>query len=327
MYLERCHGPVFTTNRPGKLLPHQRLAFGHWPVHQSMDSGSSMASTPEAYCSFSGTSGRGDGKATRDYLDSFLVIGRHLLRRCPSRRSIETCAIIRSSRRTGYRRQFCEWKALVAPNIRCYEPFACWLSTRLNQGAAAVLQFCAIESPFAQPRNTFFSQIFACLIGVGISKLFALNPAAESYTELGGALACGLTTMIMFLTNTVHPPAGATALLAVTQPQTVKLGWYLFPVMILGAVLMQSAALIINNIQRRFPLYWWTSRSLSTPKPSDIENFHRKESTISVPSHYEDSLTDAPRSLVVSREDIQVPDGLFLSAAERQVLKQISERI
>ncbi|KAJ5573581.1 uncharacterized protein N7459_008008 [Penicillium hispanicum] len=193
-------------------------------------------------------------------------------------------------------------------------------------GAAAAIEFCAIESPFAQPRNAFFSQMFACLIGVGISKLFALNPNAESYTELGGALACGLTTAVMLLTDTVHPPAGATALLAVTNSETAGLGWYLFPVMILGIVLMQAAALIINNIQRRFPLYWWTSQPLSRSRPPDAEKAHHKEAP-SEPSHYEDSLTDVPRRLVVEPGDIFVPDGVFLSEAEREVLERIRERI
>lgn len=199
------------------------------------------------------------------------------------------------------------------------------LTINPTQGAAAVLEFCAIESPFAQPRNAIVSQIIACVIGVGIAKLFALNPHAEAYTELGGALACGVTTAVMVLANTVHPPAGATALLAVTYPQTVGLGWYLIPVMLLGVALMQAAALVLNNIQRRFPLYWWTSHPLSRPS-QDVETAPDKEAP-SVPSHYEDSLTDVPRRLVLERGDILVPDGVFLSTEEREVLERISERI
>ncbi|KAJ6007630.1 hypothetical protein N7540_011606 [Penicillium herquei] len=191
-------------------------------------------------------------------------------------------------------------------------------------GAAAVIEFCAIESPFAAPRNAFLSQMIACLVGVGISKLFALNPNAENYTSLGGALSCGLTTVIMVLTNTVHPPAGATALLAVTNSQTAGLGWFLFPVMILGVTLMQAAALIINNIQRRFPLYWWTPRPLSRQHRVDLEK-HEKEGS-DVPSQYEDSLNE-PRRLVVERDYMQVPDGIYLTAFERDVLAKIQERI
>ncbi|KAJ5752118.1 hypothetical protein N7520_009035 [Penicillium odoratum] len=190
-------------------------------------------------------------------------------------------------------------------------------------GAAAVLEFGVIDSPLAQPRNAFFSQMIACLVGVGISKLFALNPSAEKYTSLGGALSCGVTTWLMVLTNTVHPPAGATSLLAVTNSQTAGLGWFLFPVMILGVTLMQTAALLINNINRRFPLYWWTPRSLSRGS-RDLEK-HRKEAP-DVPSRYEDSLGEL-RQLVVGRDEILIPDGVYLTGTERKILERIQDRI
>ncbi|KAJ5241418.1 uncharacterized protein N7469_003009 [Penicillium citrinum] len=192
-------------------------------------------------------------------------------------------------------------------------------------GAAAVIEFCAVESPFAQPRNAFFSQMIACLVGVGISKLFALNSNAENYTELGGALACGITTALMVLTRTVHPPAGATALLAVTNAQTVGLGWFLFPIMILGITLMLSAALLVNNIQRRYPLYWWTSQPLSRRHDADVESDNDKPAQVG--SQYEESLTDVPRRVVVERGDIWVPNGVFVSAEERRVLDRISARL
>lgn len=155
--------------------------------------------------------------------------------------------------------------------------------------------------------------------------MFALDPRAEAYTELGGALACGLTTAVMLLTNTTHPPAGATALLAVTHSDTAALGWFLFPVMLLGVTVMQAAAVVINNIQRRYPLYWWTSHPLS-PSRGDTENAIHKE-TASVPSHYEDSLTDVPRRLILEHGDISVPDGILLSAEEKEMLLRISERL
>ncbi|KAJ5317666.1 hypothetical protein PENANT_c004G08371 [Penicillium antarcticum] len=192
-------------------------------------------------------------------------------------------------------------------------------------GAAAVLEFCAIDSPFAQPRNAIVSQMLACIIGVGISKLFALNPHAERYTEFGGALACGITTAAMVLTNTVHPPAGATALLAVINPQTVGLGWFLIPVMMLGITLMLAAAVLINNVQGRYPLYWWTSHPLAARR-MDLEKIQH-EKPPSFPRNYEDSLTDVPRRLVMERGDISVPDGVTLSVEETEVLEKISKRL
>ncbi|KAI2793707.1 hypothetical protein POX_a00291 [Penicillium oxalicum] len=195
-------------------------------------------------------------------------------------------------------------------------------------GAAAVIEFCAIQSPFAQPRNAFFSQMWACLMGIGISKLFALNPNAEQYTSLGGALACALTTAAMLLTETIHPPAGATALLAVTNKQMASLGWFLFPVMILGCILMQAVALLVNNIQRQFPLYWWTSHPLSKRQITDEEKEGiRREPAPTIPDHYEESLTDVPRRIVVERGEIFVPEGMFLSTAEKEMLEKISERM
>lgn len=167
-------------------------------------------------------------------------------------------------------------------------------------------------------------------MGVGIAKLFALNSHAQQYLSLGGALACGLTTAAMHLTSTVHPPAGATALLAVTNEQMANLGWFLFPIMILGVVLMQLVALIINNIQRQYPLYWWTSHPLSR-KQREMEDEEKKrvhhKRVSDIPSHYEESLTDEPRRIILELGEILVPDGVFLSEEEKEVLETIADRI
>lgn len=193
-----------------------------------------------------------------------------------------------------------------------------------------MLEFAVIESPFAQPRNAILSQIIASVIGVGIAKLFALNAHALHFTELGGALACAITTTIMVLTNTVHPPAGATALLAVTEGR--EIGWFLIPVMMLGCALMQAVALVINNIQRRFPVYWWTAQSLerrpSTSKEEkDVESAVKHKEADYVPSASEDSLGQKSAQVIIRRGDVYVPDNVWVTAEEREVLKTISERI
>ncbi|KAJ2969606.1 hypothetical protein NQ176_g8574 [Zarea fungicola] len=134
-------------------------------------------------------------------------------------------------------------------------------------GATAVLEFYAIESPLAQPRNAFFGQVLASVIGVAVAKLFLLSDHFDSIQYVGGAIACASATAVMALTKTVHPPAGATALLAVVDSRLLAIGWFLVPVMILGCTLMISVALLINNIERRFPVYWWTPESLRAKKP------------------------------------------------------------
>lgn len=62
----------------------------------------------------------------------------------------------------------------------------------------------------------------------------------------------------MALTGTVHPPAGATALMAVLDERVAGLGWFLVCPLLLGCGLMLAVAMLVNNVQRRFPYYWWS---------------------------------------------------------------------
>ncbi|KAK3296450.1 HPP family-domain-containing protein [Chaetomium fimeti] len=125
-------------------------------------------------------------------------------------------------------------------------------------GAAAVLDFYAIESPLAQPRNAILGQAVSALTGIAICKLLALSPHFEAIRWLGASLACACATALMALTGTVHPPAGATALMAVLDPRLADLGWFLFLPLLLGCCLMVAVAMLVNNVQRRFPYYWWS---------------------------------------------------------------------
>ena len=98
----------------------------------------------------------------------------------------------------------------------------------------------------------------SALTGVAICKLLALSPHFEAVRWLGASLACACATALMALTGTVHPPAGATALMAVLDPHVADLGWFLFVPLLLGCCLMLGVALLVNNVQRRFPFYWWS---------------------------------------------------------------------
>ncbi|KAF7587202.1 hypothetical protein BBP40_007564 [Aspergillus hancockii] len=193
-------------------------------------------------------------------------------------------------------------------------------------GAAAVLEFSAIDSPFAQPRNAVLSQVMASTIGIAIGRLFALNPHTHSLPQVGGALACGITTALMVLTKTVHPPAGATALLAVTEGY--KIGWFLILIMLLGSVLMQAVALLINNIQRRFPVYWWTPIPLSRPEAEDTESAAgEKEGSWAPSASDDDTQTTVPVQIIIQEGRVSVPDNLWITAEEMECLEKISQRI
>ena len=50
--------------------------------------------------------------------------------------------------------------------------------------------------------------------------------------------------------------SGATSVLASITPEVRQLGWSLLPIVIISSLLMMSVALIVNNIERQYPLYW-----------------------------------------------------------------------
>lgn len=194
-----------------------------------------------------------------------------------------------------------------------------WHITDNIQGAAAVIHFTSPDSPFGQPRNAIISQTFASAIGIGIAKLFAMNPHAAALPELGGPLACAITTALMVLTNTTHPPAGATALLAATQGLSV--GWFMMPIVILEVVLMLAVSLLINNIQRRYPVYWWTPRSLSRQCEEDIEKVKKDESS------FTEAMSSGPPQIVVRQDELYIPDNIWITAEERELLETLSQRL
>ncbi|MBW2562608.1 MAG: HPP family protein [Deltaproteobacteria bacterium] len=121
-------------------------------------------------------------------------------------------------------------------------------------GASAVLIYGAIRSPLAQPRNLLGGHILSALIGVTAYKCLS----GELW--LASAVAVSTAIFVMHATKTLHPPGGATALIAVIGSQKIHDLGYLYAIVPagLGAVVMLIIALLINNIpkQRRYPEFW-----------------------------------------------------------------------
>ncbi|KAL9118794.1 MAG: hypothetical protein Q9187_004652 [Circinaria calcarea] len=94
-------------------------------------------------------------------------------------------------------------------------------------GASTVLLYGAIESPLAQPRALIGGHIISSVIGVCTSKVFGLIPSEqrlESLRWLAGALSTATSIVLMEITATTHPPAGATALLAAINADVYNMG-------------------------------------------------------------------------------------------------------
>ncbi|KAI0842658.1 HPP family-domain-containing protein [Hypoxylon sp. FL0890] len=203
-------------------------------------------------------------------------------------------------------------------------------------GAAAVLEFYSIDSPLAQPRNAVLGQVLSSIVGIAISKLFALGPVSREVTWIGGSLACACATAVMALTGTVHPPAGATALLAVVDEGVVHLGWFLLPIIVLGCILMQCVALLLNNIQRRFPIYWWTPAEVGRRKhqPQNQQNNSDSECDTGAKlrrtntRHLEEGRVVVEEAkLIIKRGRVLVPDDVYLTPEDKMFLEELSKRL
>lgn len=201
-------------------------------------------------------------------------------------------------------------------------------STNDTKGAAAILHFNTILSPLSQPRNAVISQLLASVLGVSITKLFNLSPHFSSLRFVAGALSVGLTSVAMGITNCVHPPAGATALLAATSPDIEKLGWFLIPLVLLGVVLMLAVACIVNNIQRQFPLYWWTAVPLPVPTSSDdIERQISSPESGTICEDKEDIDFTSQENVVITNEHVVLPDWIQLGGEQMELLKVIQAQL
>lgn len=118
-------------------------------------------------------------------------------------------------------------------------------------GATAVLIFGATNSPLAQPRNLIFGHLISAFIGVLIHKLI------PDQLWLSSALAVSLSIVSMQITKTMHPPGGATALIANIGSEKIRaLGFgYVFSPVLSGVLILFTVAVIVNNIpkNRNYP--------------------------------------------------------------------------
>jgi CBS-domain-containing membrane protein len=125
-------------------------------------------------------------------------------------------------------------------------------------GASAVLIYGAIKSPLAQPRNLLGGHILSAVIGVACYQLIGASGA--SCIWLAASLAVATAIAAMHATKTLHPPGGATALIAVIGSDRVHDLGFLYALVPVGAgaLIMLIVALLVNNIpkSRRYPEFW-----------------------------------------------------------------------
>ena len=118
-------------------------------------------------------------------------------------------------------------------------------------GASSVLVYGIIQSPFSQPRNLVGGHLVSAFIGVTVHKL------APDIIWIAAPLAVSLAIILMQITKTLHPPGGATALIAVIGSDKIKdLGYmYVVSPVLVGVLILLFTALIFNNMtpSRSYP--------------------------------------------------------------------------
>lgn len=120
-------------------------------------------------------------------------------------------------------------------------------------GAQAVLIFATPNVPLAQPWNCIFGNGVGSFIGVSCYKIFYNTvDNIDDWIWVASAAAVSLSIVVMLLTKSLHPPAGATALIAVQGSQRVHdLGYYyvLFPAIIASSIHV-AIGIILNNLSK-----------------------------------------------------------------------------
>jgi CBS domain-containing membrane protein len=113
-------------------------------------------------------------------------------------------------------------------------------------GASAVLVYGATNSPLAQPRNLVGGHVISAFVGVTLHKLI------PGEIWLSSALSVSTAIVMMQITKTVHPPGGATALIANIGSEKIKaLGFmYVVSPVFTGVIILLIVALIFNNIPK-----------------------------------------------------------------------------
>jgi CBS-domain-containing membrane protein len=127
-------------------------------------------------------------------------------------------------------------------------------------GASAVLIYGAPMAEFSQPRNLVLGHLVSALVGV---TAYQFVPIIDQSQVLQAAAGVSLSIFAMHMFRCLHPPGGATALIAVIGSERVHaLGYqYALTPILVGALILLLIALLINNLstnpQRHYPVYWF----------------------------------------------------------------------
>nr|AOS95353.1 putative membrane protein [uncultured bacterium] len=137
-------------------------------------------------------------------------------------------------------------------------------------GPTAFLFFYTPTAPTASPRNALVGHAIGAAAGWISLQIFGLGDAGPAVSSgmtwprvLAAALSLGLTSGVMVLLKSPHPPAGATTL--IISLGVLREGWQI-GVLMLAVVMLTFQAFVINRAAGiEYPLWNPIQRSPATP--------------------------------------------------------------
>ena len=177
-------------------------------------------------------------------------------------------------------------------------------------GAAAVLLFAIPHGALSQPWALFAGNLISAFIGVAC---YMLVPNIF----IAAGLAVGLSIGAMHLLNCIHPPGGATALVAVVGgPAVHDLGFmYILSPIFINVLAIFIVAVAFNSLfaWRRYPIYMMRFMEKQTsPKDASYSSIQSK--------HIGQAVKDMDLVIDITIEDLKRLFTLTLQHADKDKL-------
>jgi len=175
-----------------------------------------------------------------------------------------------------------------------------------SMGASAVLVFAVPHGKLSQPWALLGGQTLSAFVGVACYQL-----VPDLFTAAG--LAVGLAIGSMHVLRCIHPPGGATALVAVVgTAQIHELGFaYVLTPVLLNTLVILITAVMFNNF---FP---WRRYPTSMMRFTDTPSFEEQKSSRYIDKEYiERALSDIDLVVDLNASDLQQIYALAIEHAE-----------
>lgn len=180
-----------------------------------------------------------------------------------------------------------------------------------SMGASAVLVFAIPHGKLSQPWPLIGGSVISAIIGVSCYQTIP-----ELYIAAG--MAVGLSIGMMHLLGCIHPPGGATALVAVIGGPTItNLGYdYVIIPILLNVTIIFFVAIAFNSF---FP--WRRYPAASMMRFTDRQQTNKEDSLGVVENEdIENALADMDLVMDITLEDLQRVIQLSLSHASKKKL-------